>query len=357
MLKLIFYLIWFANIVLVIVKKRSKIISLFSFIISFVMFAGNDSNPDYVVYQWAYNQHNIEGFEPGFKFLVSVSQGLALNYQEMLMVIQVISLIMIWICIRNITPNVNAFWAIYFFAQQFIDVIQWRNYIASILLLCAITLLYRNKRLLSLLFTIFASSFHITFSIFIIFVLFNIIRKNSSKIRIKDSYIIVISAIIVIYVIGYIVNMFSGNAISPTMMTQILGMDNRYQSYSGSTRFGSIIPFIMYIFDTYTILWISKSKLQLDKKLTTIIVDLNLFVGIFTPLLLIDINFYRIFRDINILNFVFLAYALDKNKAINKTYVKQMTMFFLMGSLWRVMTLLQGAIIFSSIYDNNLWLK
>lgn len=357
MLKLIFYLIWFANIVLVIVKKRSKIISLFSFIISFVMFAGNDSNPDYVVYQWAYNQHNIEGFEPGFKFLVSVSQSLALNYQEMLMVIQVISLIMIWICIRNITPNVNAFWAIYFFAQQFIDVIQWRNYIASILLLCAITLLYRNKRLLSLLFTIFASSFHITFSIFIIFVLFNIIRKNSFKIRIKDSYIIVISAIIVIYVIGYIVNMFSGNAISPTMMTQILGMDDRYQSYSGSTRFGSIIPFIMYIFDTYTILWISKSKLQLDKKLTTIIVDLNLFVGIFTPLLLIDINFYRIFRDINILNFVFLAYALDKNKAINKTYVKQMTMFFLMGSLWRVMTLLQGAIIFSSIYDNNLWLK
>ncbi|MFR0496452.1 EpsG family protein [Limosilactobacillus reuteri subsp. suis] len=357
MLKFIFYLIWFTNIILVIAKKRSKIISFFSFIISFVMFAGNNSNPDYVVYQWAYDQHNIEGFEPGFKFLVSIFQSLSLNYQEMLMVIQMISLIMIWICIRNVTPNINAFWAIYFFAQQFIDIIQWRNYIASVFLLCAIILLYRDKRVLSLLFTIFASSFHITFSIFVVFVLFDIIRKDSSKARIKNSYIIVIGAIIVIYAIGYVINMFSGNGISSTMITQILGMDARYQSYSGSTRFGSIIPFIVYIFDTYTILWICKSKLQLDKKLTTIIVNLNLFVGLFTPLLLIDINFYRIFRDVNILNFVFLAYVLDKNKVIDKTYIEQITMFLLMGSLWKIMTILQGAIIFSSIYDNNLWLK
>lgn len=352
MLRIVFYFIWFSNILLMVTKNKSRIISILSFILSFVLFAGNNMNPDYMVYQWGYNQHTFEGFEFGFKFLSLQAQHLSLDYQGMLMLVQLVSLVLIWICIRVITSNINAFWAMYFFSQQFIDIIQWRNYFASVFLLCAVTLLYKNKKFFSLIFVAIACSFHITFFVFVPFVL---LYNKKAKLKIKNIYIIAF-VIITTYIIGYTINLISNIDILQNSV-QVLGMNNRYQYYGIGTRFGSILPFAIYLIDLYLILWISRSEYFLSNNLANIIVKLNVFVGIFTPLLLIDINFYRIFRDINIINFVFIAYILDKNTVVDKLYIKQLCVVFVMCTLWKLMTLEQGTIIFSSIYNNNLWIK
>ena len=41
MLKLIFYIIWVANIILVVLKRKSKFLSALSFVLSFVVLAGS----------------------------------------------------------------------------------------------------------------------------------------------------------------------------------------------------------------------------------------------------------------------------------------------------------------------------
>ena len=73
MLKLIFYIIWVANIILVVLKRKSKFLSALSFVLSFVVLAGNTYNLDYMTYYWSYTHQDFDTLDKGYQLLCRIS--------------------------------------------------------------------------------------------------------------------------------------------------------------------------------------------------------------------------------------------------------------------------------------------
>ena len=93
-------------------------------------------------------------------------------------------------------------------------------------------------------------------------------------------------------------------------------------------------------------------------KKTYIIYTLNIYAAFSLPLLFVDINFYRMFRVLNIANYVYYAWALGNNKKKSISF-KQLKMFgFVCGSqfFWVWSYLSRIPEIFTEIFKNNIWI-
>ncbi len=131
-------------------KTKIKFLSALSFVLSFVVFTGNTYNLDYMTYYWDYTHQDFDTLDKAVsafyvEFLLDRTRLSSNAYGT--------SKVWCWLfwrlCIRSITNNYNVFWALYFFAQQFIDVIQFRNYIATVFLMGSLFLLKNGKRWMS----------------------------------------------------------------------------------------------------------------------------------------------------------------------------------------------------------------
>lgn len=349
MLRIVFYIIWIANIVLAVLKRKSKIISALSFVLSFVMFAGNTYNPDYMTYYWSYIYQDFDTLDKGYQLLCRIFIKMGFDYQAMLMVLQSIMLVILWLCLRSVTSNYNVFWALYFFAQQFIDVIQFRNYIAAVFLMCTVFLLKNGKRLLSFLALIVAIGFHQSFILYVPF----LFMYNNPKIKIRFEYVAGISVLTfgVFYLLNAIakINVFS-------VLLIVLNVLERFSYYITGTRYGSIVFLIPYLVNLYCIKSIQRNfRESLSTSTGDIVLKINLYSAIALPFLIVNTNVYRLYRNLNLVNFIFIAASMGYGKKPTKKYYCELGKVLIMGTVWKIL-FMTNPLIYSDVYTNNLWL-
>ena len=349
MLKLIFYIIWVANIILVVLKRKSKFLSALSFVLSFVVLAGNTYNLDYMTYYWSYTHQDFDTLDKGYQLLCRIFIKIGLDYQAMLMVLQSMMLIVLWLCIRSITNNYNVFWALYFFAQQFIDVIQFRNYIATVFLMGSLFLLKNGKRWMSFLILIGAVGFHKSFALYIPFVLL----YNNRRIKVQFNHIasVLILTFCILYPLNAIakINVFS-------VLLSALNVPERYSYYITGTRYGSVAFFFLYLINLYCINSVKENFWKnTDDAIGDVVLKINLYSAVVLPFLIVNTNVYRLYRNLNLMNFIFISAALGRSKKLTKRYYYEIGKILLMGMIWKALFMTNPSI-YVDIYTNNILL-
>lgn len=191
---------------------------------------------------------------------------------------------------------------------------QLRYFFAFVIFCISISILvYSNnprKRLYFNILLILASLIHFSF---IVYIIFNIEKLSFSKKREKRIAITVILFCIIIFL--------NNNKIPG--LTYLLKYNNNYKIsiYMGQkTNLGFLLPFILQATSIVLTLWAYKLSSKSNQLRTIIyplhIYKLNLLAIVFFPLFMLQLTFYRLIRNLLILNY-FLYSDIIISKAVN----------------------------------------
>lgn len=291
-------------------KQRTNFIVFYMSLVFVVMLITGYRNTsgfsnDLINYEMEFNNFMLgftSNYETGYVFLMNIGSYFTDDFYEFKGLVSVILLILLFNSIKRYAPNphlVISFFSIYLII---LSAEQFRYFIAfTVFFLGLIQLIFSEKKYKKakfLIFTLLASTMH---SSFLIYLLFIIIDLNNRKIK-KEIFI---GAIAIVFSIIVFIN---GN--------QIPGIDSfvkRFESekfgiYLGqSTNFG----FLYIVFLQFINIWLSYGMYKFymkkgnykNKKIINLIFKINILSILFFPLIMTQITFYRLIRNILIINY------------------------------------------------------
>lgn len=275
--------------------KNFDKISFILLIILGILFWGNINNPDYYPYYDFYqNNENYYNFEFGYVLVNNIISSLPIDYDFFLFIIFNMCLFLILNTIDLFDVKIWPILFLYSIYPFFFDVAQLRNFIGLSFFIFAFKYLLYNKKIIYIILTMIASSFQI---LFIVFVFFILIRSRF----IRFIMLIPITAIFIL-----IIN--DKNIIWFNNLMTYLSLDITYLSNKGN--YGFIIYIFAHLFMIFSI-WLGIRNIKLDPnnfklQILNKVTLLNYYLISFYPLLMINNNFFRIYRDIILINYAAL---------------------------------------------------
>lgn len=320
-----------------IVKKRSKIGFYILLIWMWILFSFNTNSADFEMYKGYYELGRVySSYYDGIEILYKISNDLGnllnLNFIQFKMIYSGIALILLNIAIKRLTTNFSFALGCYFIFPYLIDIVQIRHFMASIIILLAITVLKdRDKKsyIKYYILNMIAIGFH---NISIVFLIIPLLNYISVK---KLSIIVILADIIEIILI-----IFGGlKLIAKNFLTE-----EKYQAYFVSDRWQngfSVMMFyaIIQLICTILFLIISKKfgdKIQekendktndIKKYRYELTLKLNIFNMLIFPYYYYLMELTRIFRMILPLNWCITSNSLSLKSTYNNLYLKIFTIF------------------------------
>lgn len=142
----------------------------------YIIFAFSTNNPDYNVYRnWYIRTGNfglMDRFEIGFSLLMLLGNIMGLNYQQFIMVVAAIGLLLIGVSLQDYCKYPTIALILYTLYPLLFDIVQIRNFLAGAVIFFALRYLKKFDRknvILYLLFLLLACSFHITSVFYILY--------------------------------------------------------------------------------------------------------------------------------------------------------------------------------------------
>lgn len=287
-LLLLFYSVIILNLICVLFKFKSKIILFLTVLVCYLLFVGNTTDPDmqnYIVYYM--NSTNFNSIlshptEIGFYLLNLICNMLSMDVIAYKSVVFFICLLLIYSSLKYFNANYSAFCIFYLLGFFLVNIIQFRFFIASAIIIYGLRFLQSSNSgsTCKWIITVFvASSFHTIAILFIIFLVFKIKNKN---IVIKCLLFISFSIFCLMFVlpkeslVSLLLNLFGSN-------------DNRINMYfsNASMGMGFIFSYFIIIASMINIMY-SKSLLKNS------CLNLNIILFSLLPLYSLSIHFYRI---------------------------------------------------------------
>lgn len=170
----------------------------------YILFAFSTSNPDYNVYRNWYiktgNSGLVDRFEIGFSLLMLFGNIVGLSYQQFIMVVAAIGLLLIGVSLKEYCKRPTVALILYALYPLMFDIVQIRNFLAGAIIFFALRYLknfnYKNV-LLYLFFCLLACTFHIT-SVFYIFYMAAYFRDYKKAMKI-------VSIVFLFMLLGYLI--------------------------------------------------------------------------------------------------------------------------------------------------------
>jgi hypothetical protein len=316
-------------------------------------------NRDYLNYKIRYDNISQAGlfYDPqiGFTLLMKLGNLLNLDFFIFRMIVIGICLILLYgLVIKRYSYNYNYVLLLYLLYPMIIDSEHFRNFIAMTILLIAIKFLEKRnfKNSLKFLMLIFISaSFHTVFLAYVFLLLLNV--KNR-KLLIR----MVVSATIVLTIITIINN---NNIPFLDSLISILEYEKLVRYLSSKTNLGYLMPILLHVINIFLLFWSKRillRKKDVPKSMTyikskelnkgyydeTSFVDLIMWINIvgiiFFPLFIMNLQFYRLIRNLLILNYI--VYSIISYKLKPKSLYKFIYNFSIIISvgLWIVFDLI-----------------
>jgi hypothetical protein len=305
--------IYFFTIFFGIATRRGKFGFYLCFLVAWLLIAGNYENADYWQYVMRYDDGLVIQVEIGYSLLCEIFRNLGCNYLEFKAIVTFISLFFIFKTIYrlSVSPSVGA--ALFLIYPFIIDITQIRNFIAYGIVFAAIPYLFNNdwKSIVKYCAIVFlASTIHVSAIFYLLFIL--------AKVRIKFFYVVV--GIVILEVAKEALKLFFANQ----MGTEKLDFLEK-PSVIGAI-FGSIIVYLNYllIYFVYNKKRFVKSQSKfLWARFSTekIWLYCNMMFLAIIPFLFDNGNYSRVYRNMAILNMIFI---------LNAYYVKKKIKLFLM---------------------------
>ena len=362
MLEIIFYTVWILNILSVIFKIKSKILDVVSFFILIIIFGGNTMNSDYIIYEREYYIYNSE-FEMGYEIISQIALRVGLNYNQFLFAIGIICYSIVLKIFTKYSSFYAVFYTIYFSVFMFYDIIQVRNFICMTFLVVALDLLIERKRLLSFAMILLAAQFQIIAYIYIPLCILDI-HKKRTKYFYRNCVLLIFLFCVFIFIKGNNVPLLK------QLITYMMGEDSSKLYYLGNkVNYGFLVSYFLQFLNVilvYLCKQISKGKENLSKYKINFIeccCTINLYGFIAFPLVMVNHNFYRIFRnfcvfDIIIVGILFDGFGKEKKYKLSEKDISLLGYIFIFCILWRFLIMYKYSDFtqIETILNNNMFI-
>lgn len=281
-------------------KKQDKLLQFGSIAFLTIIMLGSYSAPDYLSYLNDYTlmiETGTSSFKDvGFVFIENFFVNLNFNYSFFRLSIIIVSIILIYRGLKDYKINFHYIISLYMTYQFFMDTMQLRNFLAVSIFIYGLQYILnmeKKNKFKYLIFVLIASSVHSSIIIYSIFIIFEFLLSKKKILKIALTISTICS--IVIYFFPSIINNFS-------FLFKIINKEDiflRYFSNVGKSL-GFILPLLSFLICCCLYQLFFKDKLQLMSKQ---IWGLNVISMFFFPLIVIDPTWYRVIRNLNILNY------------------------------------------------------
>lgn len=354
MMQYIFYVIWMINIILVICRKKSRLITIVSVLNSQLVFYYCTSSADYALYYRQYKYKDID-IETGYNFLSNIGSNLGLTYNEFLFVMSGICFVIMLYVFSRFSNNYHIFFSIYYIYQFGIDVTQVRNFYATTILVLFFYFLYKGKRLGALILIILSISLHNTmwFYVPLLFINTNIIKKD--KLLKYLALFIAMSCIFLKFSGGFFGNVSEilGNIIYNMGYVDKIGYfstmsENGYLLYFGLYAINLLVINLgkYYLYNNIR----DEMKKRQTERLWHFVLLINIYAILCFPLIIINMSFYRFYRNLYLLNIIFMCVCCDSFNKKSIDYYKYIAISMLCFLVYKL-PLVHGAELLDNILE------
>ena len=363
-----YYILLTVNSILAIEHKKNRFVAGISFIFLLILFAGNTLNGDYYSYLYPYLEKDFSDFEIGYQIIASIFSEANLSYNIFLLFVGISCYGLItYMFNKNFGASLHVFFSLYFPIILFYDINQIRNFILTVFLIFAISLLFRGKKIWFVILLFIASLFQML-ALAYIPLAFLVEENDNRKYRQKN----LIKIIVILSMILSILTFFNGKKIPflYSFFSIILGENSEKLVYfsSSTMHWGFVLTYIMQfanvilILNSYRNLKINnvdREKQQLV--FNSLIVNCYGFVTF--PFLMINLTFYRVFRNFSFLNYIIVALTIssfyNSNHAKSRRYILYIIQIALYCLIWKYGIIVKygGPLQIEMILNNNLLLN
>ena len=310
-MKSIYFSILLINAILAILNKKSKIIIGFSWLYTVVLFAGNTMNGDYIPYLKPYLSHDLSEFEIGYRAIGTIFSNAGIPYNFFVLFIVLVGYLILGSVWIKSKLNMHVFFALYYPILVFYDINQVRNFVLAVLLTSAIINLLNGKKIKYILEIILASTMQ---SLALVYMPLVGMGKSINKRR-KKIYIIIYFAIIISLLV-----FINGKKI-PLLYDAFeiyFGKNSEKLRYfkADNMKWGFLLTYVLQIVNV-GLMTLSTNNLKINRVsqekylFAKSIEQINYFGFLVFPLLLINLTFYRVFRNFSFLNYMVIAITID----------------------------------------------
>ena len=293
-------LIYIILIIAGIINKKSHFLFIITFLFAWILIAGNYQNADYGQYVQRYGWGKDILVDFGFSFLCQFFLNFGFEYQGFKAVVSFICLLMIFRSINKLSPYSSFGAALFLLFPFVIDVTQFRNFIAYSIVFYAIPFLFhegRNNVIKYVIIVLLASSIHATSLFYLLFVF--------SKIKLNKYH--VITCVIFAFVVKETLKAYL------TIKYETGKLDDMPQSSLAGALFNVFIICMTVLMIWYackrnrmhrSICYVKDLKYRFEYDKTWLMCNMLLFMLI--PFVMDSGNYERIYRNIAVLNMLFV---------------------------------------------------
>jgi len=329
-----------------------------------ILFSLNTNNSDYnnylAIFAACVQDVNSTNAGPAYRYLCNFSGKIGLNYNQMLLFIVFVCLILIITTIKKHTKNWNFVLVLYIIFPFFIDVVQVRNFIAMSIIVFSFNYLLSLKRGGNIKFVIcviIATLFHSVAIIYMVFLLAKILSKK---------WLIFIS------LLGTIIGLTITSTDIPYRLALMFLPISKVTFFTNTIGlgFGLLFNAIMQIASvvlvaySYHIIQVRskknvKDKYYIDKqRLVNLVLKINIILLPIISLYYYNATFTRIYRNVFILNYIvfaltYIEYQIKTKKRF--TYILIVFLYTMAMCAINIGPYIQDTLI--AILNNNLLFK
>lgn len=271
--------------------------------------------------------------DAGYATLISIGKNLHLDFFTFKKVFVACALCM-WFCSqKKHVRNMAYVFFLYMISFVFMDSQVIRNFLSMCILMLSINYLAdTSKKVNAVWFVIcifMAASIHKGFAFYLIFlVIFSRERTQFAK------------ALFSVGIITTAVTILNNNKIPlVNILMSIFAEDSRSEVFKTTTRFGALPVLLLYLYMLF-IVWyleVRKTGLPETKKMNYVqfIFILDICMAPILPLVLTNLNFYRLVKNVAIMNYGVLAISYQRRKKVaSRVGVLLLSMALAIGWFW-----------------------
>ncbi len=355
-------IIYIVLILLSLLIKRSKVITIVLLLFLWLLFGWSSDNADYANYVLKYNYIDqlASGLEPLFVIIVKIFKHLGLDYRSFLIIFSAMYFIFMYFFAKKFTKNTLFVFALYSIFPFMLDVVQIRQTMAFPLIWLGIYFYLKGQSkssyFYSCLFIVLASLIHGA-SLYFLLLFF------MDKIRIKYKEIIILAFVPISFLIVPLIGTLF------IRISLLLGINGRLQQYSTFTSSAYnldprkviliLLLFIFYLIGYFVIRSLNKklgllSNIELERFGNLILVSFfTLPLSGFMP------DIYRILTGISFINYLYWAKFFDETRPINFITSREFSLrtftiiFSLVGIFLLVLSSTNYNYVFLPLFQNN----
>ena len=327
--------------------KLSSILSLILLFFLIFLVVRDRDNPDIHNYYSSYEGTEIfiRKKEMGFELLITIAKKIGLDFYQFRAIIYVFSGLSIWFFFTKMGLDKNIAFSMYAFYPFVYDGIQIRNFLAFVIILLFLPSYFSGTKKGIFLYVVgVLISFSIHF-IGILYLIFILINFNSKKIIRKRQKILIFSFVLSMLLIIFMKILPS---ISLKMMNILISQLDGARIRNYFDHSGNQWGFVIFLFLELMFVYISKKCRDSLYKNTTKqgvimyrlaenIFWINVAICCLSPLLIANVSFYRLFRNILLINYCIPSIAIA-GRIWKKSLCFIFIFAFLANAIWSYMT-------------------